>query len=134
MFSVLRPHVPRGGSAMSSRWSCALFAALVLPLAAARTDEKRGLDIYFVDTEGGARRQIDGAEARRRGGAEAEGGRSPRATPLPVWRRRGNSRQARRPREPRGGGAQTSAPGPDRQRPEPGLFAHLRRLPLPRPR
>src|ERR1043166_6443155 len=39
---------------MSSRWSCALFAALVLPLAAARADEKRGLDIYFVDTEGGA--------------------------------------------------------------------------------
>src|SRR5499427_8838378 len=54
MFSVLRPHVPRGGSAMSSRWSCALFAALALPLAAARADEKRGLDVYWVDTEGGA--------------------------------------------------------------------------------
>ena len=37
---------------MSSRWSCALFAALALPFAAARAE--RGLDIYFVDTEGGA--------------------------------------------------------------------------------
>jgi beta-lactamase superfamily II metal-dependent hydrolase len=39
---------------MSLRWSCALFAALAVPLAAARADEKRGLDIYWIDTEGGA--------------------------------------------------------------------------------
>jgi glyoxylase-like metal-dependent hydrolase (beta-lactamase superfamily II) len=39
---------------MSSRWFYALVAVLALPLTAARADEKRGLDIYFVDTEGGA--------------------------------------------------------------------------------
>src|SRR5262249_28672464 len=39
---------------MSVRWLCALVLPLTLPLAAARAETRRGLDIHFIDTEGGA--------------------------------------------------------------------------------
>jgi beta-lactamase superfamily II metal-dependent hydrolase len=39
---------------MSVRWLCALVLTLTLSLAAARAETRRGLDIHFIDTEGGA--------------------------------------------------------------------------------
>jgi beta-lactamase superfamily II metal-dependent hydrolase len=39
---------------MASRWLFALVLALILPFVALSAEEARGLDIYFIDVEGGA--------------------------------------------------------------------------------